>query len=178
MHLLQSIALLVELLQSRLKNAIGGPYIRERKNDEASISYLLVQARPKQEKMSKSKMKTIMIYFFENKAIVYKKFVSPGLTINQQYYKQVLDWLRKRVFKIDHDNAPPIVPSIWRNFDLKTSSTVAVMLQPPLLTFIKYFNIVIFFYSSERNNSSKVSDIQTFATKLLYMLPVEAFYKC
>jgi len=54
--------------------------------------------------------------FFYSKVIVHKEFVSPGQTVNQIFYLQVLERLRNRVVRVrreiantwllHHDNAP------------------------------------------------------------------------
>lgn len=72
--------------------------------------------RPKKVKMSKSKIKSMLICFFDSRGIVYKEFVPPGQTVNQVFYKKVLERLRKRVLRVrpdiadiwmlHHDNAP------------------------------------------------------------------------
>ena len=74
--------------------------------------------RPKKGRMSKSKMKSMLIYFFESQGIVpvHKEFVPPGQTVNQTFYREVLERLRKRVARVrpgtvrtwmlQHYNAP------------------------------------------------------------------------
>ena len=49
--------------------------------------------RPKKLRFQKSKVKTIMIVFFDSQGIVHKKFVQDGCTVNGEYYKGVLDRL-------------------------------------------------------------------------------------
>ena len=66
--------------------------------------------------MSKSKVKTMLICFFDSQGVVHKEFVPPGQTVNKQYYREVLERLRKRVHRVrpdiadtsmlHHDNAP------------------------------------------------------------------------
>ena len=53
--------------------------------------------RPKKARMSKSKIKSTLICFFDNQGIVHKEFVPPGQTVNQTFYQEVLERLRKRV---------------------------------------------------------------------------------
>jgi len=47
--------------------------------------------------MSKSKIKSMLICFFDSQAIIHKEFVPPGQTVNQTFYREVLERLRKRV---------------------------------------------------------------------------------
>lgn len=72
--------------------------------------------RPKKARMSKSKIKTMLIVFFDRRGIVHKEFVPTGTTVNAAFYVQVLTRLRNRVtrvrpaiaknWQLHHDNAP------------------------------------------------------------------------
>jgi len=72
--------------------------------------------RPKKARMSKSKIKSMLICFFDCQGIIHKEFVPPGQTVNQNFYREVLERLRKRVahvrpgiartWMLHHDNAP------------------------------------------------------------------------
>lgn len=72
--------------------------------------------KPKKARMSKSKVKTMLIVFFDSKGVVHKEFVPQGQTVNAAYYVDVLERLRKRVvrtrkdisatWQLHHDNAP------------------------------------------------------------------------
>jgi len=42
--------------------------------------------RPKKARMSKSKMKLMLICFFDSQVIVHKEFESPRQTVNQTFY--------------------------------------------------------------------------------------------
>jgi len=56
--------------------------------------------RPKKARMSRSKVKTMIIVFFDSCGIVHKEFVTPGLTVNHAFYKDVLERFRKRVQRV------------------------------------------------------------------------------
>ena len=56
--------------------------------------------RPKKARMSRSRVKTMIIVFFDSRDIVHKEFVSPGQTVNHAFYKDVLERLRKRVQRV------------------------------------------------------------------------------
>ena len=70
----------------------------------------------KKARMSESKIKTMLICFFDSQGIVHKEFVPQGQTVNKQYYREVLERLKKRVHRVrpefadtwmlHHDNAP------------------------------------------------------------------------
>jgi len=47
--------------------------------------------RPKKARMSRSKIKTMLICFFDSQGVVHKEFVPPGQTINKKYYHEVLE---------------------------------------------------------------------------------------
>jgi len=72
--------------------------------------------RLKKERLSRSRVKIMIIVFFDSHGIVHKKFVPPGQIINHAFYKDVFERLRKRVQRLrtdiaedwvlHHDNAP------------------------------------------------------------------------
>jgi len=55
---------------------------------------------PKKARMSKSKIKSMLICFSDSQWIVHKEFVTPGQTVNQIFYREVLERLRKRVARV------------------------------------------------------------------------------
>ena len=61
--------------------------------------------RPKIVRMSRYRVKTMIIAFFDSRAIVHKEFVHPGQTVNYAFYKGVLERLRKRVQRVRKDIA-------------------------------------------------------------------------
>lgn len=75
-----------------------------------------------------SKIKTMLIAFFDSKGIIHKEFVPPGQTITGAYYIQVLKRLMARIRRIRpeyrdpeawsllHDNAPSHTSLIVRRF--------------------------------------------------------------
>ena len=73
--------------------------------------------RLKKARQSKSKFKAMLIVFFDIKGVILEEWVPDGATVNQHYYKQVLETLRERVrrkrpqlwengFILHQDNAP------------------------------------------------------------------------
>ena len=54
----------------------------------------------KKARMSKSKIKTKLIFVFDSQGVVHKDFVPQGQTINKQYYREVLERLSKRVHRV------------------------------------------------------------------------------
>nr|CAH7741398.1 unnamed protein product [Callosobruchus chinensis] len=95
--------------------------------------------RPKKARMSKSKVKTMLICFFDSKGVVHKKFVLPGQTVNQVFYRNVLEKLQKRVLRVrpeiaktwvlHHDNAP--CHSAFRVSQFLAFKGITTLPQPP-----------------------------------------------
>ena len=56
--------------------------------------------RPKKARRSKSKIKSMLICFFDNEGIVHAEFVPQEHTVNQFYYREILERLRKRVVRV------------------------------------------------------------------------------
>jgi len=99
--------------------------------------------RPKKARMSKSKTKSIRslsLSLFFSQGIVHKEFVPPGQTVNQTFYREVLERLRKRVARVrpgiartwmlHHDNAPCHTAVSINEFLAERS--IPVVPQPPL----------------------------------------------
>lgn len=63
--------------------------------------------RMKKARMSKSKLKAMLIVFFDIQGVLMIEWVPEGKTVNQQYYKEVLIKLRERVRKKR--------PDAWKN---------------------------------------------------------------
>ncbi|GFY04546.1 nicotinate-nucleotide pyrophosphorylase [Trichonephila clavipes] len=72
--------------------------------------------RQKKARMSESRMKPMLIVFFDKNGVVHSKFVPEGQTVNGTFYEEVLKRLERRVnrvrpeisayWKLHHDNAP------------------------------------------------------------------------
>ena len=56
--------------------------------------------RPKKSRQQKSKVKTPLIVFFDNKGIIHKEFVPAGQTINAAFYQEVLNRLLQRIRRV------------------------------------------------------------------------------
>ena len=59
--------------------------------------------RPKKSRMRKSKIKTKLIRFFDSQGVVHKEFMPQGQTFKKQYYREVLERLRKTVHRVRPD---------------------------------------------------------------------------
>jgi hypothetical protein len=95
--------------------------------------------RPKKGRMSKSKIKTMLICFFDIQGIVHKEFVPQGQAVNKHCYREILEWPRKRFHRVrpqiedtwmlHHDNAPCHTAISVNEFLAKRG--ISVVLQPP-----------------------------------------------
>jgi len=76
------------------------------------------EPKPKKSRLEKSKVKTLLICFYDSKGIVPKEFVPPGQNVNAIFYLRVLKRLVRRIRRVQpeyredgswrllHDNAP------------------------------------------------------------------------
>ena len=62
--------------------------------------YTANSPRPKKAIMSKSKIKSMLIRFFDNQWIIHKDFVPPGQTVNQSFHREVLESLGKSAARV------------------------------------------------------------------------------
>jgi len=97
--------------------------------------------RPKKARTQKSKLKTMLICFFDQEGIVHREFVPPGMTVKADFYCDVLSRLRENVRRkkpqkwqnqkliIHHDNAPAHRSFKVSQFLAKNNMTV--ILHPP-----------------------------------------------
>jgi len=97
--------------------------------------------RPKKARTQKSKLKTMLICFFEQEGIVHRECVPPGMTVKADFYCDVLSRLRENVRRkkpqkwqnqkliIHHDNAPAHRSFKVSQFLAKNNMTV--ILHPP-----------------------------------------------
>ena len=92
--------------------------------------------RPSKSRLQKSKVKTMLISFFDSHGIIHKEFVPPGQTVNAAFYEQVLKRLLQRIRRVRpelhrtgswvllHDNAPAHDAIRVRQFLAQRSVTV------------------------------------------------------
>ena len=84
-------------------------------------------------------LKSILICFFDSRGVAVKEFVPQGQTVNEQYYREVLERLRKRIHRVrpeiadtwilHHDNAPCHTANSVNEFLAKKG--ISVVPQPP-----------------------------------------------
>jgi len=56
--------------------------------------------RPKKLRFQKSRVKTMLILFFDHEGVDHKKFMPQGTTMTSTFYKSVLEWLFKRIARV------------------------------------------------------------------------------
>ncbi len=92
--------------------------------------------RPQKLRWEKSRVKTMLIAFFDSRGMIHTEFVPPGQTVNVDFYKRVLDQLLKRIARVWpylnvfeawcllHDNAPSHNALLIRQFLAKENVTL------------------------------------------------------
>ncbi|XP_052756943.1 ATP-dependent DNA/RNA helicase DHX36-like [Galleria mellonella] len=123
------------------------------------------------------------------RGIVHKEFVPPGKTVNQVYYCQVLERLRKRVNRVrpdiarnwilHHDNAPCHTALSVSQY--LASKGIAVLQQPPYSPDMSPCDFFLFPKTKsvvKGTHFESITDIQAAVTRVLADIPVEAFQKC
>ena len=70
--------------------------------------------RPTKARMSKSKIKSMLICFFDSQGIVHKDFLPPGQSVNQTFYQEVLERLRKKETLHAHGCCTTTTPHVTR----------------------------------------------------------------
>ena len=89
--------------------------------------------------MPKSKVKCMLVCLFDSMGIVHKEWIPAGQTVNQYYYTEILEKLRKRFMLVcsniaknrilHHDNVPAHAALSVAQF--LTSKCITVMPQSP-----------------------------------------------
>ncbi|GFW13995.1 mariner Mos1 transposase [Trichonephila clavipes] len=90
--------------------------------------------RSKKARMSKSRIKTMVIVFFDIRGIVHCEFVPQGQTVNSAFYLEVLRRLKRRIARVradikdtvmlHHDNATSHTAFIITNFLARSNTPV------------------------------------------------------
>jgi len=139
--------------------------------------------------MSKSKIKTMLICFLDSQGVVHTEFVPQGQTVNKQYYREVLERLRKRVHRVRpeiadtwmlrHDNAPCHTAISVNEFLAKKG--ISVVPQPPYSPDLSprdfFLSPKLKFYLKGRHFGT-VDNIQKIVTDQLRALLHEDFQHC
>jgi len=110
--------------------------------------------------MNESKFKSILICFFDSQEFVHKEFVPPGQSVNQSFYRKILERLRKTVALVlpgtartwmqHHDNAPCHTAVSINEF--LAEKNIPMVPEPPYSTDLSPCD---FFYSSDSKTTWK-----------------------
>ena len=147
--------------------------------------------RPKKARLFKSKIKVMLIVFFDVHGIVHLKFLPQGQTINQNVYKDILRRLMHSVrekrrelwetksWLLHHDNAPAHNALSIQQF--LAENNIAVLEQPPYSPDLAPCDFFLFPKLKRVIKGTRFQDskaITTAVTKKLRAIPMESFQKC
>ena len=142
--------------------------------------------RPKKNHLQESKVKTLLIDFFDNKGIIHKKFLPAGQTINTAFYQVVLNRLLQRPemhrtgkWMLLHDNAP--VHSAFRVRQILAQKMTALLVHPPYVPDLAPADLFLFPRLTAAIKGARfanVNAIKDCVTALLRSIPQEAFADC
>ena len=147
--------------------------------------------RPKKARMQKSKLKTMLICFFDQEGIVHREFVPPGMTVNADFYCDVLRRLRENVRRkrpqkwqnqkliIHHDNAPAHRSFKVSQFLAKNSMTVVP--HPPYSPDLAPCDFFLFPKLKLRMKGRRfdtIEEIQEESQRVLDTIPKRDFQGC
>ncbi len=138
--------------------------------------------------VQKSHVKTMLIVSFYSHGMIHTEFVSPGQTVNADFYKRVLDQLLKRIARVWpdlhvskawchlHDSAPSHNALLFRQFLAKKN--VTVLHHPPYspdLALADYFLFLRLKIHLKGHWFDDGSAIQKAVTRDLKAIPVSDF---
>lgn len=142
--------------------------------------------KPKKARMSKSRVKSMLITFFDAKGVIFKEFVPDGQTVNGQYYADVIRRLKDRVHRVrpekkddwvlHHDNAP--VHTCLAVAQILARNNVATLPQPPYSPDLAPSDFFLFPRMKKDLKGKRfgtVAAVQEASTKVLNSIPVDEF---
>lgn len=147
--------------------------------------------RPQKARMSKSKVKVMLITFFDIKGIVHFEFLEHGTTVNQHVYKAILQRLREKIRRkrrdlwengswiLHHDNAPAHTALSVREFLAEKSITL--LEHPPYSPDLAPCDFFLFPKLKSVLKGTHHDDVETVkkaTTDELKNIPKEAFQQC
>ncbi len=146
------------------------------------------EGRPTKIRAVKSKIKTMLITFFDSQGIIHKEFVPPGQTINATFYKCVLERLLARIRRVRpdqyrsgdwfllHDNAPAHTAILVAQFLAKRK--VTAITHPPYspdLAPADFFLFPKLKNAMKGDHFADIPDIQRNVTQIMNTIPTEQF---
>nr|QXJ78551.1 putative DD34D transposase [Meitanaphis flavogallis] len=149
--------------------------------------HTLASPRPMKARMSKSKIKTMVIVFFDIRGLVHHEFVPHGTTINAKFYVEVLKRLKRRVhrvrleitdnWKLHHDNAS--AHTAFHVTQFLAASKVPTIPQPPYspdLAPLDFFLFPRLKTPMKGNHFRTVDKVKEACTRTLKDIPEEAYH--
>lgn len=146
--------------------------------------------RPTKARMSKSRLKAMLIVFFDIQGIIHHEYVPAGQTVTGQFYVGVLERLRARIFRVrpalaengwivHHDNAPAHSSLIVREFLAKKS--IPTLPHPPYspdLTPCDFFLFPKIKSHLKGTHHGGVEEVKGAVTAVLNTLTSEDYERC
>jgi len=141
-------------------------------------------------RFQKSRMKTMLVIFFDWQGVIHKEFVLEGETINAVYYKGVMERLLSRIRRVRpgmcesddwfllHDNAPSYNATIIKQF--LAQRKVTVLDHPPYSPDLAPADCFLFRKVKSHLKGrlfDSISDIQKTVTSTLNTIAKDDFYK-
>jgi len=148
------------------------------------------EGNPKKSRFEKSRIKSMLIVFYDSKGIIHKEFVLPGQTVNAIYYVGVLKRLLSRIRRIRpeyrdpgswrllHDNAPSHSATIVSDY-LAKNHIFLINHSPysPDLAPCDYFLFPALHLKKKGIRFTSVEDIQSSTTTILNNIPLKDIKK-
>ena len=140
--------------------------------------------------MEKSKIKTLLITFYDSKGIIHKGFVPPGKTVNAVYYLGVMKRLLTRIHRVRpeyresgswclfHDNAPSHRSTLVTDFLIKNHIlTLNHSPYSPDLAPCDFYLFGKLHFAMKGKRYKDVEHIQTATISILKMIPANDLKK-
>ena len=140
---------------------------------------------PRKARMSKSRIKSMFIVFFDSKGIVHKEFLPTGQTVSAAFYVEVLKRLRNRVTRVrpeiandwilDHDNAPSHSSILVKEFLAKRK--IPTLPQPPYSPDLAPAGFFLFprLKSCMKKHFGTIENVQSAVTTILNDISIQEF---
>lgn len=132
---------------------------------------------PKKPRISESRIKTMLIAFFDVCGIVHFEFVPQGKTVNAAVYLEVLQrFIKDTVVRLHHDDAPSHTGFIVADFLAR--SNIPVVPQPPYSPDLAPCDFFLFRRLESQLKGThweSVEEFQQHVTAFLRGIPVEGF---
>lgn len=147
--------------------------------------------KPTKSRLQKSRVKTMLIVFFDSRSIIHKEFVPPGKTVTGEFYVGVMRRLLDRITRVRpqyreqgswrllHDNAPAHNSRVVKEFLAKRS--VVILQHPPYSPDLAPADFWLFpklKLNLKGRQFESVDEIQRTVTGALNALEPKAFSDC